>query len=162
MSNKVLFPRIVLCLKMSFWERYGLLDSTFFSFGNKIYKQNFGSHGLSFITCNSEPNNEKIRDGVLDVVEFGYFVLLQICWWYCIVVFPSKIDILLQQFNLFHPRLQFTTEIGGDKINFLDIIISINRNRFIFDWYRKPTFSGKFLNFNSNYPIAQKEIQFFC
>ena len=25
------------------------------------------------------------------------------------------------------------------------------------DWYRKPTFSGRFLNFNSNHPISQKK-----
>ena len=39
----------------------------------------------------------------------------------CIAVSPSKINILLQQFNSFHPRLQFTTQIEGKKINFLDI-----------------------------------------
>ena len=80
----------------------------------------------------------------------------------CTTVPPSKIEVLLKQFNLFHSRLQFTTEIGREKINLLNITISSYKKRFIFDWYRKPTFSGKFLNFNSNYPIAQKEIQFFC
>ena len=44
----------------------------------------------------------------------------------CTAVSSSKIDILLQQFNSFYPQLQFTTEIGGEKINFLDITISIN------------------------------------
>ena len=73
----------------------------------------------------------------------------------CTVVVPSKIDLILEQFNSFHPRLQFTSEFGGDEINFLDITISINGNRFGFDWYRKPT-SGRFLNFYSNHPIAQK------
>ena len=63
---------------------------------------------------------------------------------------------LLEQFNLFHPRLQFISEVGEDEINFLDVTISINGNRFGFDWYRKPTFSGRFLNFNSNHPMAQK------
>jgi len=48
-------------------------------------------------------------------------------------VVSSKIDLLLEQFNLFHPRLQFTSEVGGDKINFLDVTISINGNRFGFD-----------------------------
>ncbi|KYN38111.1 hypothetical protein ALC56_07511 [Trachymyrmex septentrionalis] len=40
--------------------------------------------------------------------------------------------------------------------NFLNVTISINKNRFGFDWYRKPIFSGRFLNFYSNHPIAQK------
>ena len=51
----------------------------------------------------------------------------------CIAIAPSKIDDLLEQFNLFHPRLQFTSEIGGDEINFLDVTISINGNSFTFD-----------------------------
>jgi len=42
-------------------------------------------------------------------------------------------------------------------MNFLDITISIHRNRFIFDWYQKSTFSGRFLNFNSNHSITQKK-----
>ena len=74
----------------------------------------------------------------------------------CTPVSPSKTDVLLEQFNSFHPRLQFTVERGGDIINFLDITVS-NNNRSIFDWYRKPMFSGRFLNFYSNHPLTQKK-----
>ena len=31
----------------------------------------------------------------------------------CTTIASSKIDVLLEQFNLFHPRLQFTSEVGG-------------------------------------------------
>ena len=74
----------------------------------------------------------------------------------CTAVVPSKIDSVLEKYNSFHQRLQFTSEVEGDKINFLDVTISINENGFGFDWYRKPTFSGRFLNFNPNHPMAQK------
>ncbi|KYN40057.1 hypothetical protein ALC56_05544 [Trachymyrmex septentrionalis] len=74
----------------------------------------------------------------------------------CTAVPPSQIDGLLEQFNSFHPCLQFTVERGGDTINFLNITVSINKNRCNFDWYRKPTFSGRFLNFHSNHPLTQK------
>ncbi|KYN38925.1 hypothetical protein ALC56_06685, partial [Trachymyrmex septentrionalis] len=33
----------------------------------------------------------------------------------------------------------------------------INENRCNLDWYRKPTFSGRFLNFHSNHPFTQKK-----
>ena len=33
----------------------------------------------------------------------------------------SHIDTLVNTFNSFHSRLKFTTEIGGDKLDFLDI-----------------------------------------
>ena len=49
----------------------------------------------------------------------------------CTAVSPSKIDVLLEQFNSFHPRLQFIVERAGDIINFLDVTVSISR--FIFD-----------------------------
>ena len=60
----------------------------------------------------------------------------------CTVVVSSKINLVLEQFNLFHPRLQFTSELGGDKINFLDVTISINGNRFDFEWYVSRPFQG--------------------
>ena len=74
----------------------------------------------------------------------------------CTAVEPSRIDAIVEQFNSFHTRLQFTSEFGGDEINFLDVTISIIGKGFGVDWYRKPTFSGRFLNFYSNHPIAQK------
>jgi len=75
----------------------------------------------------------------------------------CIAVSPSKINILLQRFNSFHPRLQFTVEIGGEKLDYLDATISISKNQFVFYWYRKLTFLGRFLHFHSNHSIAQKK-----
>ena len=68
----------------------------------------------------------------------------------------------LDKFNLLHPRLQFILEVGPDRINFLDttIIISNNKinnnkiNNIKFDWYQKPTFSGKYLNFLSQHPLS--------
>ncbi|KYQ58861.1 hypothetical protein ALC60_02132, partial [Trachymyrmex zeteki] len=59
--------------------------------------------------------------------------------------------------NSFHPRLQFTLELSGEKLEFLDTTIIISNRKFVFNWYRKPTFSGRFLNFHSNHPIAQKK-----
>ena len=69
----------------------------------------------------------------------------------------SLIDIvtsrkLISSLNLESRNFRFTRK----RVNFLDVTISINGNRFGFDWYRKPTFSGRFLNFNSNHPMAQK------
>jgi hypothetical protein len=52
--------------------------------------------------------------------------------------------------------MQFTLEIGGDKTNFLDITIIKNEDFLIFDWYHKPTFSGRYLNFLSAHPLSQK------
>jgi len=68
----------------------------------------------------------------------------------------DSVDITLNIFNDLHPRLQFTSEMDGESLNFLDIIIIKNNNRLEFNWYHKPTFSGRYLNYLSQHPISQK------
>ena len=58
--------------------------------------------------------------------------------------------------NSLYNRLKFTLEFGDDKINFLDITIINNNNLIEFDWYHKPTYSGRYLNFLSSHPLSQK------
>jgi len=60
-----------------------------------------------------------------------------------------KINEFLNTFNSLHPKLQFTLEIGGKKLNFLDVTLINNKWKLEFDWYKKPTFSGRTLNFLS-------------
>jgi len=59
----------------------------------------------------------------------------------------TQLSRLLDIFNSFHLRIQFIIEIGGDKLNFLDVTIINNNNIIEFDWYQKPTFSGSYINF---------------
>jgi len=71
---------------------------------------------------------------------------------------PSlHISTILKVFNLFHKRLQFIIEyMSSNTISFLDTLLIINENRLEFNWYHKPTFSGRFLNFLSYHPISHK------
>ena len=122
-----------------------ILDSTFFSFNN-FYKQS---------TPMGSPLSPVIADLVMRRLETVSLMSLNldVTFYFryvddiCTAVEPSKIDSIVKQFNSFHPRLQFTSEFGGDEISFLDVTISIIGNGFGVDWYRKPTFSGRFLNF---------------
>lgn len=66
-------------------------------------------------------------------------------------------DLVLYLCNSYHPRLQFTIEVGNNKLNFLDVTIIKRNNFLIHDWYHKLTFSGRYLNFYSNHPINQKK-----
>ena len=60
-------------------------------------------------------------------------------------------------FNSYDKHLQFTTEKSMDnKISFLDIEIIVKNHKIITNWYRKPTFSGRFLNYNSQPPHKNK------
>ena len=70
----------------------------------------------------------------------------------------NKIQILIDGFNSFHPRLQFTYEREiNNRISFLDLeLIRLADGGIITNWYRKNTYSGRILNFLSFHPFSNK------
>ena len=64
---------------------------------------------------------------------------------------------MLHTFNSYNNRLQFTHDIETkNSISFLDILLIKKNQRIITNWYTKPTFSGRFLNYHSQHPLSQK------
>ena len=60
--------------------------------------------------------------------------------------------------NSRHPNIQFTCEEeSNNKISFLDISVTRINNKLITSLYRKKTFSGVYLNFNSFLPMDYKK-----
>jgi len=47
-------------------------------------------------------------------------------------------------------------EVGGDILNFLDITLIKRNGGLIFNLYKKPTFSNRFLNFYFHHPPLHK------
>jgi len=45
----------------------------------------------------------------------------------------------------------------GNQINFLDVTLIVESEVIRFDLYRKPTNSGRYLNFFSNHPVEYKK-----
>lgn len=135
-----------------------VLRSTFFMFNGIIYQQTFG-------TPMGSPLSPIIADIVLQDLERRALdsLNLSLPFYYRYVddiacAIPlNKVALTLTAFNSFHPRLQFTAEISeNNKLNFLDITIILENNHLIFDWFHKPTFSGRYLNFLSQHPSCQK------
>jgi len=134
-----------------------VLNSTFFSFNRKIYKQKFG-------TPMGSPMSPIIADLVMDDLETKALKIFsfQVPFYFryvddiMLAVPFNKSNEVLDAFSSFHPRLKFTIEIGGKNLNFLDVTIINNNNFLEFDVYKKPTFSGRVLNFLSNHPLSQK------
>ncbi|KYM96621.1 hypothetical protein ALC62_12713, partial [Cyphomyrmex costatus] len=58
--------------------------------------------------------------------------------------------------NNYHPRLQFTLEVGNNRLNFLDVTLIKNNNFIMYDWYQKPTSSGRYLNYFSQHHFTHK------
>ncbi|XP_018405650.1 PREDICTED: uncharacterized protein LOC108782002, partial [Cyphomyrmex costatus] len=119
-----------------------VLNSTYFLFDKKIYKQCFG-------TPMGSPLSPIVADLVMRRLESLALLSFnrELPFYYryvddvCLAVDVSDINLLLRNFNEFHPRLQFTVEIGGDRLEFLDVSMIKRDNRLIFDWFHKPTFS---------------------
>ena len=76
---------------------------------------------------------------------------------FCII--PRKyIDTMVNIFKSYHKKIDFTYELQVDnKISFLDVLISNEEGNLVTNWYCKPTYSGRVLNFYSNHPISQKK-----
>lgn len=118
-----------------------VIESTFFSFNNVIYKQIFGT-----------PTGSSLSPILADIVlqDLEELALSQIC---CHIPFYLRyvddvamaapkylIPEVLKIFNPFHKKLQCTVEIPEENsLNFLDITIFKLDNNFLeFNWYTKP------------------------
>jgi len=135
-----------------------VLDSSFFTFDNVFYKQTYGTPmGSPLSPIIADIVMQDLENNVLNSVDFPIPIFYRYVDDILLAVPVEKIDFILNKFNSFHPRLQFTLERGGDRINFLDTTIILEKNRIKMDWYHKPTFSGRFLNYRSQHPLSQKK-----
>ena len=67
------------------------------------------------------------------------------------------IDLFLNYLNNCHNCIKFTKEVEKENcLNFLDIKITKNNNKFSTSIYRKPTFTGLTMNFQSFAPLKYK------
>jgi len=76
-----------------------------------------------------------------------------------IIAAPNEhINTILCSFNSsIMKESKFTVEYGDNGvINFLDVKLFIENGRIIFDNYRKPTNSRRYLNYFSNHPVEHK------
>ena len=70
----------------------------------------------------------------------------------------DKLDEFLERLNSFHPNLKFTSERSEQKINFLDVTVQLNNNKFVADLYCNPTDYHQYLHYNSCYLEHMKKL----
>lgn len=136
-----------------------IMDSTYFQFDNKIYKQIFGTPmGSPLSPILADILMCDLKDRAISILSFifpFYFRYVD-----NIVSAAPKLHVpyILQTFNSFHKKLCFTVEFSNNNsINFLDTTIIVNNSYIEFNWYKKPTFSDRFLSFSSHHPLTHKK-----
>ena len=75
------------------------------------------------------------------------------------VVFSNEdeCDLVLDSLNSLHPCLRFTFEKESNlALPFLDVLVEKSPSKFITSIYRKPTFTGQYLRWNSFSPRKRK------
>ena len=65
----------------------------------------------------------------------------------------DKLMSFLERLNCFHPNLKYTYEISETKVNFLDLLVSLEGNEFVTDLYCKPIDGHQYLHYESSHPI---------
>jgi len=124
-----------------------ILSSTYFIFNNKIYRQTFVSpmgSPLSSIIANLVLQD--LEDEALErinvkncCIPFYFRYVDEI-----LLSAPSdQITKILETFNSYHNRLQFTVEYEiNRKLSFMDLMLENDDGVIIVDWFQKETFSG--------------------
>lgn len=147
-------PRDLLCNMIEF-----LFTSSYFSFNDQIYQQLDGSamgNPASPILANLVMN-ELITDVEKQLPFKLPFIKLYVDD--TVLACPvDQVEHLLEHFNNFHKKIQFTIEKEIDKkIPFLDtIVIRDSDGHLKTNWYTKPTASGRVLNFFSSHATVHK------
>ena len=137
------------------------MEQTFFKFNHRFYRQTFG------IPMGS-PISPSLADFVMEDLETDIFKRIEFDipdFRYVddtfLLILKDKIHYILTMFNSYHKRLQFTYELENNNcLNFLNILVIKNSDNSIStNWFRKETFSARFLNYFSLHPYYMKKLE---
>ena len=129
-----------------------------FSFNNQMYKQ------LEGVAMGSPlgPAVANIFVGCYECRLFDNTVKPGVYFRYVddtFVIFRSELDCgyFHEKLNLLHPALNFTVEKEqNNSLSFLDVLVEKEGTGFLTSVYRKPTFTGQYIRWNSFSPKSRK------
>ncbi|XP_062710541.1 uncharacterized protein LOC134288748 [Aedes albopictus] len=138
-----------------------VLESTFFVYRGTVYAQTFGvpmGSPLSPVIANvvmeklEQESISNLETKQIHMKVYRRYVDDCLC-----VARREHIETIVDTFNSFHERLQFTVEYEKDgKIKFLDMMLEREADKITTAWLPKQT-DGRYLDFNSKSPFQHKE-----
>lgn len=134
--------------------RFCIIDNNYVEFGGHTYQQKQGvPMGSPASPILADIFMEHLLDEVLENLVCKPKILTKYVDDLFAVIRLEDLDTTLTALNSFHPRIQFTVEVEKCcELPYLDVKVVRRGNNTIFDWYRKPTSSGRLINFNSKQP----------
>ena len=136
------------------------VETTYFGMGSDIYRQ---KEGLAMGWLLS-PVLANIYMEYFEEMALGSTSLKPFMWFRYVddtfILWPHQEDvqILLDHVNSIRPSIQFTMEKEQDnKLPFLNVLVTRTEQGFRSSVYRKSTFTGQYLNFNSHHRYTVKK-----
>ena len=136
------------------------VETTYFGMGSDIYRQ---EEGLAMRSPLS-PLLANVNMEYFEEMALGSTSLKPSMWLRYVddtfILWPHQEDvqILLDHVNSIRISIQFTMEKEQDnKLPFLDVLVTRTEQGFRSSVYRKPTFTGQYLNFNSHHRYSVKK-----
>jgi len=135
-----------------------VLSSTSFVFEGEIYEQIHGSPmGSPLSPILADIVMDDLETHCLSKLDFNVHTFYRYVDDIFMIISANKLNLVLTTFNSYHPRLQFTHEVeNNNMLNFLNTSVIRDNGNIITNWFRKPTFSGRYINFYSNHPMQYK------
>ncbi|XP_067613386.1 uncharacterized protein [Eurosta solidaginis] len=136
--------------------RFCIRDNRYFSFNNKIYEQR---SGMPMGSPASPVIADIVMEDLLQKFEEDSHHKPRLLTKYVddlfAIVKTDAVEDMLNILNGYNRSIKFTVEVETDgQLSFLDTLIIRRNNLLSFDWYKKPTASGRLINYNSNHDKA--------
>lgn len=144
-----------------------ILNQNYFEYNNNIYKQTDGlAMGAPTSSIISEIYLQEIDQIIIKIIKkydpTGTYYRYVDDTIYISQNKGTNIDKIITEINNIHKKLKFTIEEEkNNKLNYLDITITRNINKFTYTIYRKPTQTDMIIPYKSIHPHQHKMAAFY-
>ena len=136
-----------------------IFNNTYFTFQDKIYLQKFGTPmGSPISPILALMVMDYILDSAIPMLPFDLPFIFKFVDDIVACVPRGSVEAILTIFNSIDSHVQFTHEMETDNcLAFLDCkLVRRDGGTLLTDWYTKPSYSGRYINFYSNHTFTHK------